>query len=61
MALKEELEALRDETLAAIAQAATSDALEEVRIGVLGKKGTLTAVLRGMRDVPAEEDRKSVV
>ncbi len=55
MALKEELEALRDETLAAIAQAATSDALEEVRIGVLGKKGTLTAVLRGMRDVPAEE------
>ena len=55
MALKEELEALREEILAAISQAATSDALEEVRIRVLGKKGSLTNVLRGMRDVPKEE------
>ncbi len=55
MALKEELEALREEILVAISQAATSDALEEVRIRVLGKKGTLTNVLRGMRDVPKEE------
>lgn len=53
MALKEELEGLRDETLAAISEAETSDALEEVRIGVLGKKGSLTSVLRSMRDVPA--------
>lgn len=55
MALKEELEGLRDETLAAISEAETSDALEEVRIGVLGKKGSLTSVLRSMRDVPPEE------
>ena len=55
MALKEELEALRDDTLGAIGRAETSEALEDVRIGVLGKKGTLTAVLRGMREVPAEE------
>ncbi len=55
MALKEELEGLRDETLAAISKAETSDALEEVRIGVLGKKGSLTSVLRSMRDVPPEE------
>ena len=55
MALKEELEGLRDETLAAISRAETSDALEEVRIGVLGKKGSLTTVLRSMRDVPKEE------
>lgn len=55
MALKEELEGLRDETLAAISKAETSDALEDVRIGVLGKKGTLTTVLRSMRDVPKEE------
>lgn len=48
MALKEELEGLRDETLAAISKAETSDALEEVRIGVLGKKGSLTSVLRSM-------------
>lgn len=55
MALKEELEALRDEALTAIAAAATSDVLEEARIRVLGKKGTLTTVLRSMRDVPKEE------
>ncbi len=55
MALKEELKGLRDETLAAISKAETSDALEEVRIGVLGKKGSLTSVLRSMRDVPPEE------
>lgn len=55
MALKEELEGLRDETLAAFSKAETSDALEEVRIGVLGKKGSLTSVLRSMRDVPPEE------
>ena len=55
MALKEELEGMRDETLAAISRAETSDALEEVRIGVLGKKGSLTTVLRSMRDVPKEE------
>ena len=49
------MEGLRDETLAAISRAETSDALEEVRIGVLGKKGSLTTVLRSMRDVPKEE------
>ena len=55
MALKDELEQLRAKTLAAIGQAADSAALEDVRIAVLGKKGTLTGVLRGMRDVPKEE------
>ena len=55
MALKQDLEALRGKTLAAIEQAADSQALEEVRVAVLGKKGTLTGVLRGMRDVAPEE------
>ena len=55
MALMEDLEKLRDDMLSAISQAATSDALEEVRISVLGKKGSLTSVLRGMRDIPPEE------
>ena len=55
MALKDELEALKGKTLDAIEQAADSKALEEVRVNVLGKKGSLTGVLRGMRDVPKEE------
>lgn len=49
MALKEELEGLRDETAAAHFEAETSDALEEVRIGVLGKKGSLTSVAQHAR------------
>ena len=59
MALKDDLEALRARTLSAIEEAADSKALDEVRVAVLGKKGTLTGVLRGMRDV-APEDRPTV-
>lgn len=55
MAIIEQLDALRTETLAAIEAAADTAALDEVRVSVLGKKGTLTAVLRDMRSVPKEE------
>lgn len=55
MALTDELAALRSETLAAIEQAADSAALEQVRIAVLGKSGTLTGYLRSMGSVPKEE------
>ena len=55
MALQQELEELRAQTLDSIKGAASTDALEEVRVGVLGKKGTLTSILRGMRDLPKEE------
>lgn len=57
--IEERLDALRAETVAAIAAASDTAALEEVRVSVLGKKGTLTEVLRGMRDV-APEDRPRV-
>jgi len=53
-----ELHALRDETLAA-AQAATDTAtLEAMELDVLGKKGRLTAVLRGIGGLPAEDRPK---
>lgn len=55
MAIIEQLEALREKALSAIEQAADTSALDEVRVSVLGKKGTLTAVLRDMRAVPKEE------
>ena len=55
MSLKDDLEKLQAETLVAIESAPDSDALDKVRVGVLGKKGTLTGILRGMRDVPKEE------
>ena len=55
MALTDELAALREQTLAAIEAAADSASLDEVRIAVLGKSGTLTGYLRNMGQVPKEE------
>ena len=54
MAIVDELSALRTSTLAAIEQAADTSALEEVRVAVLGKAGTLTGYLRGMGQVAKE-------
>ena len=59
MAIVEELEALRAKTLAAIEQAADTAALDEVRVRVVGKSGTLTAYLRNMGQV-AKEERATV-
>lgn len=55
MALVDELSQLKDETLAAIAAAGDTSALEQVRVSVLGKKGTLTGYLRSMGQIPKEE------
>ncbi len=55
MAIVEEVAALREQTLAHIAQAADTAALEQVRVAVLGKAGSLTGYLRSMGQVPKEE------
>ncbi|WP_165046205.1 phenylalanine--tRNA ligase subunit alpha [Adlercreutzia sp. ZJ138] len=55
MALTDELAALREQTLARIEAADTSAALEQVRVAVLGKSGTLTGYLRSMGQVLKEE------
>ncbi|HEX6115517.1 MAG TPA: phenylalanine--tRNA ligase subunit alpha [Solirubrobacterales bacterium] len=46
---------LRSEAEAAIAAAATPEALEEIRVSFLGRKSALTAILRGIAGLPAEE------
>lgn len=53
--LRENLEALRANTLDAVSKAADTAALENIRVGLLGKKGELTAVLKQMGALPAEE------
>jgi len=53
--LTRDLEALRDEALAAIAGASDVPGLEAIELDVLGKKGRLTAVLRGIGALPAED------
>ena len=55
--LTRDLEALRDEALAAVAAAQEVAALEAIELDVLGKKGRLTAVLRGIGGKIAEVGR----
>jgi phenylalanyl-tRNA synthetase alpha chain len=51
--LTRDLEALRDEGLFSIAAASDVAALEALELDLLGKKGRLTAVLRGIGGLPA--------
>ena len=56
--MKENLERIKQEAMAQIKQADLPEKLNDVRIKFLGKKGELTAVLKGMKDVAAEERPK---
>jgi phenylalanyl-tRNA synthetase alpha chain len=51
----ERIEKLRGEAEAAIAAAATTQALEELRVRYLGRKAELTSILRGIAELPAEQ------
>lgn len=53
--MKEQLEAIRQNANSEIKNATNAKALDEVRVKYLGKKGELTAVLRGMGGLSPEE------
>ncbi len=53
--MKEKLELLKSEALAAVAAAADEKAIDEVRVKYLGKKGELTAILKQMGGLSPEE------
>ena len=53
--MKEQLEIIRREALAAMDEAADSQALDALRVKYLGKKGELTAVLKQMGKLSPEE------
>ena len=53
--MKEKLELVRKEALSALAEVSASDALEALRVKYLGKKGELTAILKQMGSLSAEE------
>jgi phenylalanyl-tRNA synthetase alpha chain len=53
--MKEKLLALQEAALAELAQADTQQALNDLRVKYMGKKGALTEVLRGMGALSAEE------
>ena len=53
--MREQLEQIKQNALAALDAAATPAALEELRVKLLGKKGELTAVLKQMGKLSPEE------
>ncbi len=57
--MKEKLEQIKAEALARIEEAGALEKLNDIRVAYLGKKGELTSVLKGMKDV-APEDRPRV-
>lgn len=56
--MKEKLEQIKAEALEKISAAASLEELNDVRIMQLGKKGALTGILKGMKDVLPEERPK---
>jgi phenylalanyl-tRNA synthetase alpha chain len=51
----ERIQQLQHDSLAALQAAASLKDLQAIRIQVLGKKGSLTDIMKGMRDLSAEE------
>ncbi len=56
--MKEKLEALRQKAFGDLEKLNSPKELEELRVRLLGKKGELTELLRGMGALPAEERPK---
>ncbi|MGX7394962.1 phenylalanine--tRNA ligase subunit alpha [Carnobacterium mobile] len=55
MQIKDKLDTLKKEALEKISAAAELAKLDQVRVAYLGKKGPITEILRGMKDLSAEE------
>ena len=53
--MKERLESIKQEAIKQIQASDVPEKLNDVRVKFLGKKGELTAVLKGMKDVAPEE------
>ena len=53
--MKDSIEAIQSAAIARITAAADERALEDARVAVLGKKGSLTVVAAGIKDVPKED------
>lgn len=58
MALKDKLEDLMNQGLDEIKTSNDLDGLNDIRVKMLGKKGPLTSILRGMKDLSNEERPK---
>ena len=55
---KEELEKIKKEAQQRLESSESLDMVNEIRVSVLGKKGSLKEILKGMKNVPPEERPK---
>jgi phenylalanyl-tRNA synthetase alpha chain len=53
--MNDSLEGLREEILARIQACASDSDLQQIRVDTLGRKGRLTLLLRGLRELPADQ------
>ncbi|HYD47437.1 MAG TPA: phenylalanine--tRNA ligase subunit alpha [Terriglobales bacterium] len=53
--MKDRLDALHHRALTALAELASEEQAEHLRVALLGRKGELTAIVRSLKDVPPEE------
>jgi len=56
--MDESVEHLRDEILERIGRCASESEVEQLRVDALGRKGQLTQLLRGLKELPAEDRPK---
>jgi phenylalanyl-tRNA synthetase alpha chain len=57
--MNEKLKKLKADNEALIARATDSETLEKVKVALLGRKGALTEILRGLSALPIEERRET--
>jgi phenylalanyl-tRNA synthetase alpha chain len=53
--MNESLDVLQDEVLERIRNCSSEAEIEQIRVDTLGRNGNLTLMLRGLKDLPAEE------
>ena len=56
--MQDQLKAIREHVMEELKEIKDTSSLEQLRVRVLGKKGELTGILRGMGKLPAEERPK---
>ena len=57
--MESKIESLRAELAARLASATDAAALDEVRVAFLGKRGCITELLKGLRDLTVEEKKEA--
>ena len=57
--LMENLDQIKTEVLGAVAAATDSKALDEIRVSAMGKKGSITSMMKNMKDLSPEERKET--